>query len=413
MNEAPPFGQVSQMWILVVVALNLIFISLAGSILVYIIRRKNKRRKNDIVIQARNLIESIRPSIFDHYPIFQQILKGNPGNVNPYTDIKAQVENLSYDTKREIKRSDFVIGVEIGRGNFGNVYQGEVFGLHNKKSPTIVAIKSTHTLGSDKDLNDLICEIKIMSYIKPHPNLVSMIGSCTSELKEQKKVWLLIEFCDHGDLGNYLKENKNQIISGMDYETINSRSLLKWSYDVAKGMEYLAEKNIMHGDLAARNVLMAENPLAVGCPIAKVADFGLAKKLYSDVKYEKSSRLMVPWKWMAITLKSDVWSYAVLLWEILSFGRKPYGHQEYDEVLSRLLDGDRLLCPDDINDITSWSVKSMYHKLSEECFLSDYEKRASFSRVLMILEEYLSTAEKSNYIQMNQEYQKSRGTQYL
>ena len=67
-------------------------------------------------------------------------------------------------------------------------------------------------VGNEKDLNDLLSEIKLMSYIKPHPNLVSMIGSCSSELTKEKKLWLLIEFCEHGDLQNYLKNNKTKIL---------------------------------------------------------------------------------------------------------------------------------------------------------------------------------------------------------
>merc|ERR1712020_59131 len=114
-----------------------------------------------------------------------------------------------------------------------------------------------------------------MSSIEPRPNLVSMIGSCSSELKS-KKLWLLIEFCEHGDLKEYLKNHKSAILSGSENEEINIKCLLKWLHDVAKGMQYLEERKIMHGDLAARNILMAESPKKSQIPLAKVADFGLA-----------------------------------------------------------------------------------------------------------------------------------------
>ena len=119
-----------------------------------------------------------------------------------------------------------------------------------------------------------------MSSIDPRPNLVSMIGSCNSELKSEGKLYLLIEFCEHGDLQKYLKEHKTGILSGKEHDEINIKCLLKWLCDVAKGMQYLEENHIMHGDLAARNILLGENLINTQVPLAKVADFGLAKRFY-------------------------------------------------------------------------------------------------------------------------------------
>ena len=150
-------------------------------------------------------------------------------------------------------------------------------------------------------------------------------------------------------LNIFLIENKKQILSGIENESINSRCLLHWAHDIAKGMEFLSKSKIMHGDLAARNVMLDDNLIQPGRLVAKVADFGLSKQLDYE-KYEKETRVYVPWKWMAIeylqtgclTITSDVWSYGVLLWEVMAFGRTPYGHQEYDEVLTKLRSGYKL-----------------------------------------------------------------------
>ena len=185
----------------------------------------------------------------------------------------ASFEKIPYNTKREISLSSFAINGELGSGNFGKVFRGELTGLYSSDSKTPIAIKSVQG-GDHNALNDLICEIKLMSYIKPHPNLVSMIGSCRSELDAVGKIWLLIEYCEYGDLKSYLVAEKNNILSGKENDTINNHSILKWVYHVCKGMQYLSESKIMHGDLAARNVLIGENVLTNGGPVAKIADFG-------------------------------------------------------------------------------------------------------------------------------------------
>ena len=109
-----------------------------------------------------------------------------------------------------------------------------------------------------------------------------------------------------------------------------------------------------------------------GPPIAMVADFGLSKNLYYDTTYEKENRLEIPWKWTALEylqndflcLKSDVWSYMVLVWEMFSFGKSPYGHSSFNEVLQKLIGGYRLPCPNELKKVNNWSPENIYNKLS-------------------------------------------------
>ena len=129
---------------------------------------------------------------------------------------------------------------------------------------------------------------------------------------------------------------------------------------------------------------------------------------------------MVPWRWMAIeyitkgyfALNSDVWSYGVLLWEILSFGRVPYGMLGYEEMSRKLEEGYRLPCPEDVNEIQNWSPKEMYNKLSEVCFVVDPASRATFTQVVNILEEHLNVKEERMFRNMTEEYQ-STAERYL
>ena len=357
-----------------------------------------------------------KTSEYNGYSItLKSLLAGKPGSsINEYSDVKAHAALISYDKEREIPRSAFVVGDQIGSGNFGSVHKGSINELHASTSRSEVAIKSISGHVGDDEISNFIDEVKIMSYVKPHVNLVSMIGACTSELDKSREMWLVIEFCDHGELRKYLIQNKNKILSGAKTEVINNRCLVRWSYDVAKGMQYLSENFIIHGDLAARNILLGESPLNDGYPVAKVADFGLSKKLCGDVKYEKENRTMIPWKWMALellkhdylTLRSDVWSYGVLLWEMFSFGRIPYGHVDYDQVITNLENGFRLECPTDILRIFDWSPEKLYTEISKVCFEEDQNERGSFSDVVSIIEKELTQEENTKYLDMCDTYNK-------
>ena len=177
----------------------------------------------------------------------------------------------------------------------------------------------------------------------------------------------------------------------------------------------------MHGDLAARNVLLAESSADTDCPMAKVADFGLAKKFYENKTYEKSSRLSVPWKWMALeylnddyfTLKSDVWSFSVLLWEVMSFGRPPYGQKGYDEVLEQLNEGYRLPFPSNILSDSHFYLQKIYNKISNACFVAEPNDRCTFSDVVTMIKDELSDIEQAQYTETVKMYQENKADNYL
>ena len=337
-------------------------------------------------------------------------------------DLRNQIVNHARTSRREIQRSMFVVGDQIGKGNFGKVFKGHVTGLYHASSQTVVAIKSIKSGQINEiELEYMLSEIKIMNNISPNLNLVSMIASCTSDFEETGNMFLLLEYCQYGDLKNYLNMKYKEIQAGKESDIINSRCLIKWAYDVANGMHYLEQNKIMHGDLAARNVLMDENISEGGYPVAKVADFGLSKELNDYLIYEKEVRLHVPWRWMALeylncryfTDTSDVWSFGILFWEILSLGRIPYGHQGYDEVVSKLKSGYRLPCPDGQEYISSWSPEKFFNKISDVCFIADPNERALFSDVVEIIKQQLTEGELDFYNKMKESYKSKRCETYL
>ena len=113
------------------------------------------------------------------------------------------------------------------------------------------------------------------------------------------------------------------------------------------------------------------------------------------------------------TLASDVWSYGVLLWEILSFGNTPYGKQDYDEILEKLEKGYRLPCPIEVEDVSSWSPKIFYNELSTKCFHENPNDRASFSDIVQSIETQLFSNEKGRYSQTSELYERNKASNYL
>ena len=112
-------------------------------------------------------------------------------------------------------------------------------------------------------------------------------------------------------------------------------------------------------------------------------------------------------------MNSDVWSFGVLFWELLSFGSNPYGRQDYGEVLEKLQNGYRLSCPEEISQIISWSPKALFNKISKSCFVTDPLDRASFSDVVGMIKKELFDEELTRYDQMHDVYKSTRTEQYF
>ena len=170
-------------------------------------------------------------------------------------------------------------------------------------------------------------------------------------------------------------------------------------------MEYLSSKQILHGDLAARNILLSGGEGNENKLIAKVSDFGLSKSLYQKKYYKKMERHYVPWKWMGFEfletgtfeIKSDVWSYGVVIWEILSLGEVPYEGLSYADVLEKIKEGFHLPCPKNVYNIKNWRASAFYEYIARRCFKLQANERSSFKEIATYIKSLLYDQEISAY----------------
>ncbi|KAH8270112.1 hypothetical protein KR018_004090 [Drosophila ironensis] len=263
------------------------------------------------------------------------------------------------DSNWEIPRGQLRLGSILGEGAFGRVVMAEAEGL--PRSPhvteTIVAVKMVKEEHTDADMASLVREMEVMKMIGKHINIINLLGCCS----QSGPLWVIVEYAPHGNLKDFLKQNRPgapQRRSGSDgylddkplipAQQLGEKELTKFAFQIARGMEYLASRRCIHRDLAARNVLVSDGY------VMKIADFGLARDIQDTDYYRKNTNGRLPIKWMApeslqekkYDSQSDVWSYGVLLWEIMTYGMQPYPHiLSAEELYSYLITGQRMEKP--------------------------------------------------------------------
>ncbi len=275
---------------------------------------------------------------------------------------KPQTMGLSYNTadQWEIPRSSLQMVKRLGGGQFGEVWEG----LWNNTTP--VAIKTLKPGTMNKE--DFLKEAQIMKKLR-HPKLIQLYAVCTVE----EPMYIVTELMINGALLDYLQTPKGRLMKLPE--------LIDMAAQVAAGMAYLEKQSYIHRDLAARNVLVGESN------ICKVADFGLARIIKDDI-YESRVGAKFPIKWtapeaanyLAFTIKSDVWSFGILLTEIVTYGRIPYAGYTNKQVLDMVESGYRMPSPP--------GCPQELYEIMLECWKATPLDRPTFETLQWKLEEF-------------------------
>ncbi|GAA6107899.1 ephrin type-B receptor 2b isoform X1 [Tachysurus ichikawai] len=271
---------------------------------------------------------------------------------------------------KEIDISCVKIEQVIGAGEFGEVCSGNLK-LPGKRE-MFVAIKTLKSGYTEKQRRDFLSEASIMGQFD-HPNVIHLEGVVT----KSSPVMIITEFMENGSLDSFLRQNDGQ------FTVIQLVGMLR---GIASGMKYLADMNYVHRDLAARNILVNSNL------VCKVSDFGLSRFLEddtSDPTYTSALGGKIPIRWTApeaiqyrkFTSASDVWSYGIVMWEVMSYGERPYWDMTNQDVINAIEQDYRLPPPMD--------CPSALHQLMLDCWQKDRNNRPKFSQIVNNLDKMI------------------------
>lgn len=304
---------------------------------------------------------------------------------NEYTELLQRVDPVL--KPKEISHDKVTLQEELGKGQFGIVYKGLVFGLNGLQDNVEAAVKTTKDGAFDDVKEDLLDEMKLMIQLGSHPNLMTLLACCT----QREPYFLITEFMQYGDLLNFLRKCRER----ENWEKDNIYNLgemeqLGIGHQIAKGMAYVQDQRFYHGDLAARNVLVGRG-LTV-----KISDFGLADDIYSRGYKRREQEQKIPIKWCSIeailngicSSEGDVWSYGVVLYEVFTLGGTPYPGIAGRLLVAQLKEGFRMEqpegCPDDIYNVML------------QCWQEDPMSRPRFQTIVESIDAML--VERSDYL---------------
>ncbi|XP_053395707.1 proto-oncogene tyrosine-protein kinase Src-like [Mercenaria mercenaria] len=273
----------------------------------------------------------------------------------------------------EVSRESVKLLKKLGSGCFGEVYAGK---WHNTVDVAVKTLKQ-----SQKTADDFLAEAKLMHHLR-HNKLVQLMAVCT----KSEPIWIITELMINGTLLDYLRKDIGK--------TLGFNSLADMAGQIADGMAYLETVNCVHRDLRAANILVGDH-IEV-----KVAGFGLARLIHGSFE-DADENTNFPIKWTApevafdrkFSIKSDVWSYGVLLYELITHGCEPYPGMDKFVVLKRVEKGFRMnkpySCPCPCPD--------PYYEIMRKCWNLTAINRPTFAFLQDFFNNYNEYAEETHH----------------
>ena len=359
---------------------------IVGTALYYVIKNRRQKKKS-ITMQQENVLfernSSTLRSANDYYtPMSPQ------GSISIANKLREKLGEVL------IEKENLAIGKLLGEGEFGYVYKGKLTFLDsdgNEETASDVAIKCIKTLYRTADETEALVNEGLRMKELNHPNVMGLIGMCLSSFTHvsepqtnESSPLVVLPFLPNGDLRNHLFLSRTS-------DTVNQftlRKLIQFALDIAKGMEYLANHKFVHRDLAARNCMLTKDFSVV------VSDFGLSRKLYEQNYYRQAHITKLPVKWMSIeslgdnifNSRTDVWSFGITFWEILTFCQAPYPGVANHEMYNYLKSGMRLNKP-------AHCSQELWHTLVFPCWSPQANQRITFSELVVRIEKFLKKAD--------------------
>uniref|UniRef100_A0A667IQK0 Ephrin type-A receptor 2 n=1 Tax=Lynx canadensis TaxID=61383 RepID=A0A667IQK0_LYNCA len=319
-----------------------------------------------VFIHRRRKSLRTRQSSEDVYFSKSEQLKPLKTYVDPHTYEDPNQAVLKFTT--EIHPSCVTRQKVIGAGEFGEVYKGTLKASGKKEVP--VAIKTLKAGYTEKQRVDFLSEASIMGQFSHH-NIIRLEGV----VSKYKPMMIITEYMENGALDKFLREKDGE------FSVLQLVGMLR---GIAAGMKYLANMNYVHRDLAARNILVNSNL------VCKVSDFGLSRVLEDDPEATyTTSGGKIPIRWTApeaisyrkFTSASDVWSYGIVMWEVMTYGERPYWELSNHEVMKAINEGFRLPTPMD--------CPSAIYQLMMQCWQQERARRPKFADIVSILDKLI------------------------
>ncbi|XP_071787274.1 uncharacterized protein [Asterias amurensis] len=309
----------------------------------------------------------------DEQPVYQDVTEMVTINSEQDSTAYANIPNA----QKAFPRNKLRIMRELGHGNFGKVLLAQAEGILERSKVTMVAVKTLKDGVPATEKGGLVSELELMKKLPEHCHVVKLLGYCI----EEDPPYIIVEYLSRGNLKDLLKDSRSKegrVVYGNLHgvsKSLTSRDLMKFASNVADGMTFISSQQCIHRDLAARNILVAED---MTC---KVSDFGLARDVMNIRVYERQSDGCLPLRWMAMesvlddvyTTKSDVWSYGILLWEIVTLGARPYPAMSAKTMIKELQNGYRMPKP-------SHCQEELY-QVMQKCWKEDPAVRPAFKMI--------------------------------